>query len=183
MHPALTALTACGAVCAALHGLGQEGSPKRRNPTAPTRQSRLHPCVRVTLVRLPLAPVATRAGVGSREREARFLSLAVGRWVTAAPGTESGQHTCMSGVIYDRHGLYVLSEYRLSGVHTDFAIGTRGGARKFTCVISLVGPAQCVNKVQADHSFRMMARSIVRSAYRTGSGPCPPAREPDRRHN
>ena len=67
------------------------GSPKRRNPTAPTRQSWLHPCVRVTLVRLPLAPVATRAGVGSRDRVACFRSLVVGRWVTAAPGCVSCQ--------------------------------------------------------------------------------------------
>ena len=41
------------------------GSPKRRNPMAPTRQSWMRRCVRVALVRLPLAPVATRAGVGS----------------------------------------------------------------------------------------------------------------------
>jgi len=51
------------------------GSLKLRNPLEPTRESWMYSGIRVALVWLPPIPVAIRAGVGSRERVARFCSL------------------------------------------------------------------------------------------------------------
>ena len=87
------------------------GSPKRRNPVAPTHQSWTHPRVRVALVRLPPVPAAIRAGVGSRERVARFRSVAVGRWVAAAPGCVSCQCRRTFALLQLFDGSYVLPEY------------------------------------------------------------------------
>ena len=85
------------------------GSQKRRNPMAPTHQSWLCRRVRVTLVWLPPLPVPIHAGVGSREREVRFWSYVVRRWVAAAPGCVS----CRCGRTFARlelfDGSYVLS--------------------------------------------------------------------------
>ena len=105
------------------------GSPKRCNPMAPTHQTWTYRRVRFALVMLPPLPVPTRAGVGSREREARFRSLAVGRWVAVAPGTESCQHGRAFACLELFDGSYVLSEYRLRGMHTTFTIGKRGSVR------------------------------------------------------
>ena len=105
------------------------GSPKRCNPMAPTHQTWTYRRVRFALVMLPPLPVPTRAGVGSREREARFRSLAVGRWVAVAPGTESCQHGRAFACLELFDGSYVLSEYRLRGMHTTCTIGKRGSVR------------------------------------------------------
>ena len=92
------------------------GSPKRRNPVAPTHQSWTHPRVRVALVRLPPVPGPIHAGVGSRERVARFWSLAVGRLVAAAPGTVPRECGCTFARLDLFYGVYVLSASRLRGV-------------------------------------------------------------------
>ena len=89
----------------------------------------MYPRVRVALVRLPSVPAAIRAVVVSRDGEARFRSLAVGWWVAVAPGTESGPHGRAFACLELFDGSYVLSEYRLRGMHTTFAIGNRGSVR------------------------------------------------------
>ena len=87
------------------------GSPKRRNPMAPTHQIWMYPRVRVALVKLPSVPAAIRAVVVSRDRMAHFRSLVVGLWVAAAPDCVS----CRCGRTFARlelfDGLYVMTEY------------------------------------------------------------------------
>ena len=129
MHPALAALTARRAVCAALRGLGQPKAPQPHG--AHTSDLDVSSRVRVALVKLPSVPAAIRAVVVSRDRMAHFRSLVVGRWVAAAPDCVS----CRCGRTFARlelfDGLYVLTEYSSRGMCNAFAIGTLGSYRTF----------------------------------------------------
>ena len=125
IHPALTALTACGAVCAALHGLGQPKTPQPHGVHTSNLDASLRSCY---------TPEVT-AGSGR---------VSCSCWV---PRSRSrfpvhGRHPCRHGrlqgmfrasMVAHLHlcnclmaSLHVLSEYRLRGIRNAFVIETRG---------------------------------------------------------
>ena len=75
IHPALTALTACGAVCTALHGLGQPKAPQPHGAHTPKLVVSSRSChARVVAATPGPDPCRGRVVPFSREREARFWS-------------------------------------------------------------------------------------------------------------
>ena len=72
-HPAVTALDACGAVCAAIGGLGEPEAPQPPGANTAKLDGFGRSCC-ARGVAGPI-PVVIRAGVGSRERVAHLLSV------------------------------------------------------------------------------------------------------------
>ena len=106
-HPTLTVLTACGAVCAALRGLGQPEAPQPHGSRMSKLDASLRSCCACEVAATSGSDPCSGCVSGSR---GAFSVLVVGRWVAAAPGCV----LCRCGRTFARlelfDGSYVLSE-------------------------------------------------------------------------